>query len=40
MGAKIAKLYSSDKSQSKAFKLLVLLKFLSNGPHKTSFRTF
>ncbi len=38
MGAKIAKRYSSDKSQLKAFKLF--LSFLSNGPHKTKFGIF
>ncbi len=38
MGAKIAKGYSSNKSQPKAFKLF--LNFLSSGPHKTTFGIF
>ena len=38
MGAKISKHYSSYKSQAKLFKLL--LNFLPNGPHKTTFGIF
>ena len=38
MGAKIAKRYSSYKSQVKAFKLF--LNILPNGAHKTTFEIF
>ena len=38
MGVKISKRYSSYKSQLKAFK--IVLNFLPNGPHKTTFAKF
>ncbi len=38
MGATISKRYSSYKLQPNAFKLL--LNFLPNGPHKTTFGIF
>ena len=38
MGVKISKCYSSNKSQSKAFTLV--LNFPPNGPHKTMFGSF
>ncbi len=38
MGVKISKRYSSYKSQPKVFKLL--LNFVPNGPHKTTFGIF